>query len=199
MKKILVILILPLIGGCMTYSSGNLSDISPSNFKSKANIEVSVGRNFYAHLDGGKMMTSNMHGRIINDHVFDYWEDNNYISSFEYVPLEKFSGKADYNITLHGVQDGQSNIGLQVLCGLTLFIIPSFVDMKYSLEYALEDVKTGKKYKAKIDDSLTTMWWLPYILVCPFSLNGRNNTMDRIAEYIHADFVKQGAFNSVIN
>ena len=190
-----LVIVLALINtGCMSFSGDKLTELKPIKPKVTVAIEESVSQSFNFHLDGGGMMTSNKAGRNINDAILDEWKSQNYISNYDYVPLEKFSGKADYNLTLKGSQIGDSSVAMQVISGLTLLIIPHFVDTTYDLEYVLKNVKTGKTYTAKATDSFSMMWWLFYFPACPVSMLGYFNTVDRISEHVYQDFVKQGAF-----
>ena len=188
------ILIALLNTGCMTFSGARLSDLKPIKPSITVSIEESISKDFKFHLDGGGMVTSNKAGRIINDMVLDHWKNQKYISGYKYVELEKFTETADYNLTLKGTQMGKSSVGMQVLSGLTLMIIPHSVKTTYDLEYVLKNVKTGKTYTSKATDDVSATMWLLFFPAFPFSGLGLANTIERISEHVYQDFVKQGAF-----
>jgi hypothetical protein len=188
------IVIVLLNTGCMTFSGTQLSDLKPINPNVTVAIEESISKDFKFHLDGGGMVTSNKAGRMINDMVLDHWKNQKYISGYKYVELEKFTETADYDLTLKGTQMGESSIGMQILSGLTLMIIPHSVKTIYDLEYVLKNVKTGKTYTSKVTDDVSTTMWLLFFPAFPFSGSGLANTIERISEHVYQDFVKQGAF-----
>jgi len=180
--------------GCMTFSGTQLSDLKSIKPNITVAIEESISKDFKFHLDGGGMVTSNKAGRMINDMVLDHWKNQKYISDYKYVELEKFTETADYNLTLKGTQMGESSVGMQILSGLTLMIIPHSVKTTYDLEYVLKNVKTGKTYTSKATDDVSTTMWLLFFPAFPFSGSGLTNTIERISEHVYQDFVKQGAF-----
>ncbi|TXK93167.1 hypothetical protein BMR05_13645 [Methylococcaceae bacterium HT4] len=185
--------LLTLLNGCMTFSGDRLSDLNPIIPKRSPSIEESVG-DFTMHIDGGKLITNNKAGRIINDSILDNWKKNNYISDFTYVPKEKFTGNAEYNLTLKGHQEGNSSIVMQILSGLTLFVIPNSVDISYDLIYELEEVSTGKKYTTKVSEDVAVTHWILFFPALPFSLIGSFNAFERLSEHAYQDFDEQGAF-----
>ncbi|MGR8998205.1 MAG: hypothetical protein ACU88J_04050 [Gammaproteobacteria bacterium] len=181
--------------GCMTFSGTQLSDLKPIKPNITVTIEESISKDFEFHLDGGGMVTSNKAGRMINDMVLDHWKDQKYISDYKYVKLEKFTESADYDLTLKGTQMGESSVGMQIISGLTLMIIPYSVKTTYDLEYVLKNVKTGKIYTSKVTDDVSSRMWLLFFPAFPFSGLGLANTIERISEHVYQDFVKQGAFS----
>ena len=82
---------------------------------------------------------------------------------------------------------------MQIISGLTLTIIPSFVDQEYSLVYTLENVKTGKVYETRVNETESMTMWLLFFPAFPFSMIGSMNTMEHLSEHVYQDFVKQGA------
>ncbi|MDF1581876.1 MAG: hypothetical protein RQ733_00780 [Methyloprofundus sp.] len=186
-------LLLTTLNGCMTFSGDKLAELEPITPHVTPLIEESIG-DFTMHLDGGKMVTDNKAGRIINDVILNNWKENNYISDFSYVSKQKFTGNAEYNLTLRGRQEGKSSVFMQVISGLTLFIIPSNMNTSYDLVYELEEVKTGKKYTTEVSEDMTSTQWLLFFPAFPFSFIGAMNTYDRLSEHAYQNFVRQGAF-----
>jgi len=183
------------LNGCMTFSGEKLTELKPLIPMVSPKIEESVG-DFTFHLDGGAMVTDNKAGRIINNAILEKWKSNKYISDFIYVKKESFTGDAQYNLTLSGHQEGQSSVAMQIISGLTLFLLPYSVNTSYDLTYKLENVKTGEKYTAKVFEDMSTVMWLLYFPALPFAFVGADNTMENISENIYQNFVQQGAFIS---
>jgi len=179
----------------MTFSGEKLTELKPLIPMVSPKIEESVG-DFTFHLDGGAMVTDNKAGRIINNAILEKWKSNKYISDFIYVKKESFTGDAQYNLTLSGHQEGQSSVAMQIISGLTLFLLPYSVNTSYDLTYKLENVKTGEKYTAKVFEDMSTVMWLLYFPALPFAFVGADNTMENISENIYQNFVQQGAFIS---
>ncbi len=179
--------------GCMSTSPGNrLSDITPSLGEDQGAVQHTV-EGYSFHLDGGKLVTSNMMGKLLNTVVFNHWEATGRIAEHEGVSA--FDDKSKYHITLSGTQEGDSSVGLQILSGLTLGMVPYSVNTTYAMEYELVNPKTGCRYKAKAVDSVkTTVGWvmLPMAL---FGSSGQDVTLTRISNHLYAQLQKQGAFN----
>ncbi len=183
------------LSGCMTFSGDKLAELEPLKPLSAPRIEESVG-NFTFHLDGGQMVTDNKMGRMINDAILEKWKKKRYISKYDYVKSEKFTNKAQYNLTLKGHQEGESSVFMQIISGLTLLIFPHTIDTTFDLVYELENVITGKKYSVKVSDSFYTVNWLLFFPALPFSFIGADATYNRIAEHVYQGFEKQGAFTT---
>ena len=139
------------------------------------------------------MVTDNKAGRLLNDEILARWKQKAYIAEHEYVPSSNFTGKADYNLTLSGSQYGDSSVAMQILSGLTLFLIPHSVDTRYDIEYTLQNVKTGATYSAAVKDSYETWFELLLVVVAPFS-RGAANTWNNMADHLYEQLQTQGAF-----
>ncbi|WP_197488495.1 hypothetical protein [Methylomonas koyamae] len=173
-----------------------MSELKPISPKATVSIEESVSKDFTFELDGGQMVTDNKMGRTLNELILDNWKDKNYISGYEYVPLEKFTNSTDYTLTLKGSQTGESSIAMQVISGLTLMMIPYTVNTTMDLEYVLKNVKTGATYNSKAKETVKSWSWLLLLPALPFAGNGMATAADHIAEHVYQDFVSQGAFQN---
>jgi hypothetical protein len=179
--------------GCITRAGGNLEPISPQPPVTKPTIEQTVG-DFAFTLEGGKMVTSNRAGRLLNDEILKRWKKGNYIADYSYVPPSSFSGNADYNLTLSGSQYGDSSITAQIFSGLTLLLLPYTVDTKYDVQYVLENAETGEKFSAAVEDSYHTTVELLLFLALPFSTRGQSRTMENMSDHLYDQLRAQGAF-----
>ena len=181
--------------GCVTVAGDRLPDISPAPPADPPVIEHTVG-DFSFHLDGGKMITSVKAGRNVNGEILRRWKKSGFVASHKYVRSSEFSGKADYNLTLEGHQEGESNIALQLISGLTLFLIPYWVHQDHDLRYVLEHVETGRRFEATASDRYTSVVELLLAPVSPFFLGGAMRTWERLGNHLYQQLADQDAFDS---
>lgn len=182
-------------GACITTSGDQLRDIAPSPPHTPRSIEQTVGKDFSFHLDGGKMVTSNKMGRIINDEILGRWMKKGFITGHQYVKSSQFTGNSRYNLTLSGHQEGNSSIVLQIISGLTLFILPYYVTTEFDLRYTIEDTETGKTFSSKASDSYTMIgpsWIL--LPVAPFAQGGSQRTFERLSDHLYLQLAEEDAF-----
>ncbi len=183
-----------LTSGCAYVTEGTkLGPINPPANSLQPLVEHTVG-DFSFSLDGGKMVTSNFAGKLINENVLNAWKDRHYIRDHEYVEQAAFTGKADYNLTLTGSQYRESSIGMQILCGLTLFLIPYTVTTNYDIQFTLADVKTGKKYTGSVEESNKTYVELFLLFALPFAANNESAMFERIGDHLYDQLYRTGAF-----
>jgi hypothetical protein len=183
--------------GCVyTVAGTKLPPITPSSPSFQPIVEYTVG-DFAFTLEGGKMITSNYAGRLLNNGIMASWKDRGYIGGGKYVESQAFSRTADYNVTLSGSQYGESSIGMQILSGLTLFLIPHSVTHQYDVQYAVEDVKTGKKYRAAVQECDKTYLELFLLFALPIANNGHKDTLQRMGDHLYEQLRRQGAFERV--
>ena len=190
-------ILLTSLSGCMTFSGDKLAELEPIEPMVSPKIETTVSKDYIYDIDVMQVVTSNKDGRMVNERVIELlWKNNGYISDSTYVKLGAFTGNADYNLTLSGSHKVDSSTAMQIISGLTFAIIPSFVDQEYSLVYTLENVKTGKVYETRVNETESMTMWLLFFPAFPFSMIGSMNTMEHLSEHVYQDFVKQGAFSN---
>jgi hypothetical protein len=73
-------------------------------------------------------------------------------------------------------------------------ILPYTVDSRYDVQFTLENVSTGEKYSAAVEDSYHTTIELLLILALPFSGRGMNATMEAMADHLYFQLQEKGAF-----
>jgi hypothetical protein len=74
-----LILTISLISGCAYMTKGTkLGPINPPSNSIQPMIEHTVG-DFAYTLEGGKMVTSNQAGKLLNENILDKWKDRKYI------------------------------------------------------------------------------------------------------------------------
>ena len=96
-----IVLLLVASTGCITSAGGGLSPIEVVPSGNARELEHTVG-DFEFTLEGGKMVTSNRAGRLLNDQILRRWKKKGYVSDYQYVESSKFSGNASFNLTLTG-------------------------------------------------------------------------------------------------
>lgn len=190
-----LLIVLILLSGCMYITEGTklppITALPSSAFQPK--IEHTVG-DFSFTLEGGKMVTSNFAGKLVNENILNSWKDRKYVRDHDYVDAAAFTGKADYNLTLSGSQYGASSIGMQILSGLTLFLIPVTTTQNYDLQYTLVDVKTGKKYTGSLEESNKGYMQLFLFFAFPFGVHNENKMFERMGDHLYNQLYQQGAF-----
>ncbi len=180
--------------GCAYTTVGiKLQPVTPPRPAFQPSVEQTVG-DFSFTLEGGKMVTSNYAGRLLNDGILGSWKDHGYIHDAQYVESGAFTGKADYDVTLSGSQYGESSIAMQFLSGLTLTLLPYTVTQNYDIQYTLLDVKSGKKYSASVQESSKTYVELFLVFASPFSYQNQKETMARMGDHLYEQLYNQGAF-----
>jgi len=184
------------ISGCITVAGNQLAPLTtePSAPAVLPKIEETVG-NFSFHLDGGKMITSNKMGRIINEEILKVWKEKGFIESSEYVKSSEFTGRADYNLTLSGSAYGKSSILLQIVSGLTLLIVPHSIEQNYDIQYTLENVRTKEEFGASVVDSYKQWTELFLLFAAPWSGRGAQSTIDAMALHVYDQLRRDGAFD----
>ena len=180
--------------GCITTAGGALQPIKPPLPAAKPRIEQTVG-DFEFTLEGGKMVTSNKAGRLLNDEILKRWKKKGYVEESAYVESSRFTGKADYNLTLSGSQYGNSSIAMQILSGLTLLILPYTVDTKYDIQYTIENRRTGQRFSASVADSYHTTIELLLFVAAPVAMRGADRTWNAMADHLYEQLRAQGAFD----
>jgi hypothetical protein len=190
-----VVLGCALIGaGCVyTVPGGKLPPIEPGPGDYKPNVEQTVG-DFSFTLDGGKMITSNYAGRELNKALLDEWVKRGWVRRQTYVKSSQFSNAADYNVTLSGTMYGESSVFLQVLSGLTLNILPYTVTQNYDVQFLVEEVRSGAKYSAAVEETYKAYVQLFLLLALPWGQDGAREAHARMAEHVFAQLLEQGAF-----
>ena len=182
------------VSGCAyTVAGTKLAPITPPHPPFQSLVEHTVG-DFSFTLEGGKMVTSNFVGHMLSKEIVNSWKERGYVRDAVYVESGAFSHTADYNLTLNGTQYGESSIGMQILSGLTLTLLPYTVTQHYDITYAVEDVKSGEKYSAGIQETDTTYVELFLLLALPVSQRGHKDTVQRMGDHLYEQLYRHGAF-----
>lgn len=190
-----VSLLLPVLAlqGCMTFSGDRLPEIAPPAARRPVSIDFAIG-DFRFETDGGALRGSAGVGRDINEAIAERWLSLGYVSRYSDVGRDAANGASEYLLTLSGNVDGESPVLLQVVSGLSLLVIPYYVDRKASLTYELHHRQTGQVWRSSVSEDSLMVGWLPFIVALPFFQTGQSHAFDKMSRHLYAQFVQQGAF-----
>lgn len=181
-------------GGCAYITMGRkLAPITPPRPGFQPAVEYTVGDYSYT-LEGGKMTTSEYAGHALSEVILESWKEHAYIRDFRHVEAGAFTGTADYEITMSGSQYGASSVGMQIVSGLTLFLLPYSVAQSYDIQYTLRDRSSDTKYSASVQEANDAYVELFLIFALPFGLMNQHATMARMADHLYDQLYRQGAF-----
>jgi hypothetical protein len=188
-----LLLLLATSTSCIRIAGGGLSPIQPPTPSTAGTLEDTVG-DFGLTPPGSALITDNKAGRNVNLALLGRWIRRGYIVAHAYVPKGQFSGKADYNLTLSGVEDAESPTALRIASSCTAFLVPFSENYRFDIQYTLENVKTGAKYSAGVEDGYKKWTHLFLLFAAPFADNGAQRTLDDMADHLYEQLRTQGAF-----
>lgn len=200
MKKIFLIIISIsfVLQGCVTVNRQMLGkvDVYPPAQKAAAIVEIKTG-DFVQTLNGGKPDKDALPGPValkgIARSMMTSWKRSNIIAGYYFEGSSRST--PDYTIILSGSSNKESSTLRNILCGLTLMLIPASTTMTYDLNIELINNHSKKHYQIEAVNSFTEyrqLFLLPAVL---FSSQGSREMMQDIADYTYDEFRKQGAFN----
>lgn len=194
--SLLCVSLLPLwVGnGCVyTVAGTSLPPIQPAKPTTPPRVEYTVG-DFAFTLEGGKLVTSHFIGKMLSDQLMAAWKERGYVSDAQFVETGAFTGATDQRLTLSGSQYGESSIFMQILGGLTLTLLPYSVTQHYDLQYVLEDVRSGTKYSASVQESDKAWVQLFLLFALPVGQRGHEQTVQSMGDHLYQQLSRQGAF-----
>lgn len=200
MKKALMILIFAclILQGCMTVNRQMLSkvDVYPPAQKATALVEVKTGE-FIQTLNGEKIDKDALPGNVVlnalANSIMMRWKRSNIIAGYDYTG--SLQTLPDYTIILSGTGNKDSSSVRNLLCGLTLMLIPASTTMTYELNIELINNHSKKHYQVKAKNAVTRYTQLFLLPTLPFASAGNQEMLQDIADFTYDEFRKQGAFN----
>jgi hypothetical protein len=107
----------------------------------------------------------------------------------------KLDKKPDFTLIVSRVRDEEGSILGAVLCGITLYIIPTSSTLIYDLDVQLVNNKTQQHYFVKVKNGVTA--WMEIIFLPFFAVSwiGSHNMMVDMADYAYDELRQQGALN----
>ncbi len=196
----LLLLSLPvLLSGCMTFNGKMLRVANvtqpPSN---PISLEIKPG-NLIQQFNGvgtneGPLSATVVSSAITNS-IANNWKRKGIVS--KYGKPGDIKADPDFTLTVSGVRNEEGNIGMAVLSGLSLMIVPTSSTLIYDLEVELINNRTAARYKAKAKNSISTVMEIVFLPALPFSLMGASSALNDISTHLYNEFQKQGAFGGV--
>lgn len=188
--------LLATLSGCMTYNEEMLRKVPEVQATTKAVvIETKVG-DFIQRLNGEGTNASPFSNTTVAGEVtkliMDRWESRGIVA--DYGKAGELDGTPDYTLILSGTRDEEGSIGLAVLSGLTLMLLPTSSTLTYDLNVELIDNKTSRHYEAKAKNAVTTVMEILFLPALPFSWIGGKHAVDDIADHLYHELHEQGAF-----
>ena len=180
--------------GCLSFSGDRLEEIDPPQARRAVSIESGF-RDFLFQVDGGAISTSASIADKLNRDVLRRWQRRGYVSRFNQRGRKEFTDRPDFTLALSGSLDGRSNVFLQILSGLTLLVIPHYINAEAYFSYELTNTKTGQVYKADVEEDVLRVFWLPFIVGLQFMKVGESHAIDKVALHLYKQFAEQGAFD----
>ena len=194
--RLALVLLSTMLGGCVYTVATNAPppvSIQPPPPASPPRLEYTVG-DFAFTLEGGKMVTSHYVGKTLSGQIMSAWKERGYISDAQFVENGAFGEAAPYRLTLHGSQYGESSIVMQILSGLTFFLLPYSVTQQYDLQLLLEDARSGSQYSARVQGSGKAWIQLVLIFALLVGQRGHEETVRNIGDHLYEQLVREGAF-----
>jgi hypothetical protein len=137
-------------------------------------------------------------GKQLSSEVIEVWKQRGYVQGGQFVEDGAFSPASTWRLTLNGSLKGDVSFWLEVLNALTLTLAPYRVTQQYDLQLVLEDVRAGKVYEAKVQESEQTWVEGLLILALPFSQRGHHAAVERMAEHLYDQLSRQQGSNKEI-
>ncbi len=163
----------------ITHAGGDLEPIAVVPTGSRPTLEYGV--------DSGPA--------YLNQKILKHWKDNGYIASATSVESLRFTGTADYNLTIDGFEWRQS--GSRVfLNAVTFNFIPRTDIERLQVRYNLQSVRTGQRFTAQVTDSVKLTFQLFILLAYPWMGDGYSATSRAMADHLYQQLKDAGAFGS---
>lgn len=197
MKKIMLALVaMVMLSGCMTFNEAMLRKVDiPRQQNPEAIVETKTGdlvQNFNGAPKRGVMSGTTVLNAVVKS-MMDRWKKKGLIADFG--AAGKLDKKPDFTLIVSGVRDEEGSVLGAVLCGITLYIIPTSSTLVYDLDVELVNNKTQQHYFVKVKNGVTT--WMEIIFLPFFAIFwvGSHNMLVDMADYSYDELKQQGAFN----
>ena len=143
------------------------------------------------------LATSNKIGRMLMDEALERWKKKEYIAGFEYVNPTRgdFTEDSELRVILGGSVKLESNVGMQILAGLTLCVIPVYGEQ--TAEIAVRGTRAdleGSEFHATAKEGIEE-WVQIFLLPASLFAPGVDRaTRARVSDHIYLQLQEQGAF-----
>lgn len=187
--------------GCLHLSKDLLPpiDVSPSPFRPF--VEYQIAPDFRVTTPGHgyiMMATSNKIGRNLMDRALKRWKKQGYIAGFDYINPTRgdFTDESELRLILHGSLEAKSNIGLQILSGLTLLVVPAYGEQ--NVDISVTGVRfddAGGELRANVKEGIDEWVQILLLPVSPLAFVVDAAVADRVSDHIYSQLQEQGAFD----
>ncbi len=192
----LVVLVMVVLSGCMTFNEAMLRKVDiPKQQNPDAIVETKAGdlvQKFNGTPKRGVMSGTTVLNAVVKS-MMNRWKKKGLIADFG--AAGKLDKKPDFTLIVSGIRDEEGSVLGAVLCGITLYIIPTSSTLIYDLDVELVNNKTQQHYFVKVKNGVTT--WMEIIFLPFFAISwiGSHNMMVDMADYAYDELKQQGAFN----
>jgi len=197
MKNLIVVSLFLVLSGCMTVNEGLIR---------KVDVPEASNKNLLVEIKPGELVQK-LNGQGVNQGVLSgttvlnalsksmvlKWKQKGLISDYGFTG--DLDANPDYTLLISGTRNEDANMTAAFLSGMALMLIPTTSTLTYDLDAELIDNKTGKHYKSKAKNAVTT--WIQILLfpAMPFAWIGTDNMIGDMSMFYYDDFKKQGAFS----
>jgi cell division protein YceG involved in septum cleavage len=197
MKNLIVVSLFLVLSGCMTVNEGLIR---------KVDVPEASNKNLLVEIKPGELVQK-LNGQGVNQGVLSgttvlnaisksmvlKWKQKGLISDYGFAG--DLEANPDYTLLISGTKNEDANMTAAFLSGMALMLIPTTSTLTYDLDAELIDNKTGKHYKSKAKNAVTT--WVQILLfpAIPFAWIGTDNMIGDMSMFYYDDFKKQGAFS----
>lgn len=197
MKNIVIVFLFLMLSGCMTVNEGLIR---------KVDVPEASNKNLLVEIKPGELVQK-LNGQGVNQGVLSgttvlnaisksmvlKWKQKGLISDYGFTG--DLDANPDYTLMISGTKNEDANMTAAFLSGMALMLIPTSSTLTYDLNAELIDNKTGKHYKSKAKNAVTT--WIQILLfpAIPFAWIGTDNMIGDMSMFFYDDFKKQGAFS----
>jgi len=197
MKKIiLVLLAMVVLSGCMTFNEAMLRKVDiPKQQNPEVIVETKTGdlvQKFNGTPKRGVMSGTTVLNAVVKS-MMNRWKKKGLIAEFGVAG--KLDKKPDFTLIVSGVRDEEGSMLGAVLCGITLYIIPTSSTLIYDLDVELVNNKTQQHYFVKVKNGATTWMEIIFLPLFPIFWIGGHNALVDMADYAYDELKQQGAFN----
>jgi hypothetical protein len=138
---------------------------------------------------------SRVDGELLADEIAEAWRERGLVRGAELAsPEQRWPGDFFYVLTFTGRQRNDSGFWMQGFNTLTLFLLPYSITHHYDIDCTLENVLTGRQYRATVQATDETWVTLPLVLALPLYQHGHRKEMAIAADRLYQAFEAQGAF-----
>lgn len=198
MKKILILLSVIVISGCVTLNEEMLRKVNVIPPKVQTGlVELKAGE-IVQQLNGeGQnrgILSNTTIAEAMGKGILSRWESENIIA--DYAVPGALKRDPEYTMTISGTKNEDGSIIGAVFTGLSLYLIPSSQTLTYDLNIEFVNNQSKKHYNVKAKNAMTSWQQILLLPAIPFSWIGSHHMIQDTADYIYEELRKQGAFEN---